>query len=128
MTHSPTIDSLRRSFGIERGSWWVLSERYTGWSSSRSYHPWVVTYAAARQSFYHGAPRSRKGREPSLRHERHSAGHESMCFLDYAGWVVVKDLRQLRQDWFGRPSWYSCTEPEDSDLLDRIDDSRRVGS
>lgn len=118
------LEALSHSFGIEEGTWWVLYESFTAWSATRPYHPWLVTFASARASFYHGMPRSRRGGPPSVRHERHEMGHEPMCYLDCLGWIVVSDVRQLRIEWFVKPNWYSCTEPEHSDLLDRIDVAR----
>ena len=119
------LESLSHSFfGIETGTWWVLSESYTRWSSTRSYHPWLVTFASARLSFYHGMPRTRRGNPPSVPHEPHVMGHEPMCYLESSGWVVVSSVRQLPAEYFVKPSWYSCMEPADSDLLDRIDDAR----
>jgi hypothetical protein len=43
-----------------------------------------------------------------------------MCYLDRSGWVVVQGEQQLRVDIFAKPNWYSCMEPEESGLLDRI--------
>lgn len=119
------LEALRRSFDIETGYWLVLYERFTKWSDTRPYHPWIVTFA--RSSFYHGMPRASRGGPPSLPHERHESGHEQSCYLDRSGWVVWTDLQQLHEEWFVHPNWYSCTEPEDSDLLDRIDVARGGG-
>lgn len=120
------LEALRHSLiGVERGTWWVLYESLTEWSETRTCHPWIVTYASARTAFYHGAPRSRSADPGNVRHAKHLAGHEPGCFLDSDGWIVAKATRQLESGWFDPPNWYSCTEPDGSDLLDQIDAARR---
>lgn len=111
-----------RFFGIPAGTWWVLLEADTRWSDTRDRYPWILARDfSERTAFAHAVPRSSRQSDDGLEHPAHAPGHdgESMCFLDWKGWVLPAEMQQIQPSWFDN-GWRSCEESPESDLLSRV--------
>jgi hypothetical protein len=109
-------------FGIPAGTWWVLLESDTQWSAVRDKHPWIlVRDFSPRTAFAHAVPRSSRGSDDSIEQPPHQPGHdgEAMCFLDWKGWLIPGEMKQIDPVWFDH-GWRSCLEPPGSGLLGRV--------
>jgi hypothetical protein len=104
------------------GTWYILPESHMHFSETREQHPWILVREwGARTAFGHGCVRTSQPGDDGIRHPRHQAGHESMCYLDWNGRVLPDSYRQIpREARNAERAYRSCCEDEASGLLEQL--------